>query len=133
MNDEAFFAAFERSAIGASEWTHRAHLRAAWLMLERHPLLEAHLRMRALIIRQNERHGLVETPARGYHETLTLVWLALVDRERARSPKAADSQAFVDAHAGALGKDAPLAHYTKERLMSLEARSRWVEPNLKPL
>jgi hypothetical protein len=30
-------------------------------------------------------------------------------------------------------RDLPLRHYTKERLMSAEARFGWVEPDLRPI
>jgi len=31
------------------------------------------------------------------------------------------------------GPDVPLAYYSRERLMSWEARTRWLEPDLQPL
>jgi hypothetical protein len=100
--------------------------------LDRHPLDEAHLLMRVGIIRLNAFHELVETPARGYHETLTRVWLALVAKLRVTAIETT-SDAFVDAHGGALGREAVLAHYSRERLMSVRARAIFVEPDLAPL
>ena len=78
LTDEALWQAFSTSTLPAEAWTHRAHLRMAWLFLKRHPLDEAHLLLRVGIIRLNAFHGLVETPVRGYHETLTRLWLALI-------------------------------------------------------
>jgi len=40
---------------------------------------------------------------------------------------------FLDRHAASLGKDAPLRHYTRERLLSPLARARFVDPDLLPL
>jgi hypothetical protein len=102
----------------------------AWLHLERYALDEAHLRMRAGIVRLNAAHGLVESPARGYHETLTRVWLVLVAEAR-RLARAADSRAFVADHP--LDRDAPLRFYSRERLFSLAARSMFVAPDRAPL
>lgn len=132
LGDEELWSAFGASALPATAWTHRAHLRVAWLFLKRHPLDDAHLLMRAGIIRLNAFHGLVETPARGYHETLTRVWLALI-AALMKATDAASSGAFVDACAGALGKEAALRHYSRERIFSVRARAMFVEPDLAPL
>jgi hypothetical protein len=130
LDDSALWIAFHARTLPETAWTHVAHLRVAWMYLARHSLDEAHLLMRVGIIRLNSAHGLVETPQRGYHETLTRVWLALVAAARARD-QSADSRAFVATHA--LGRDAPLRHYTRERLFSLEARTIFVAPDLAAL
>jgi len=88
--------------------------------------------MRVGIIRLNASHGLVETAARGYHETITRVWLAVV-RQLMQEVAAESSLAFVEACGDRLAKDALLRHYSRERLMSVEARARFVEPDLAPL
>jgi hypothetical protein len=132
MDDHALWEAFTESRLPADRWTHREHLRVAWMYLDRHPLDEAHVLMRVGIIRLNAFHELVETPARGYHETLTRVWLALVAKLRTTATETT-SDAFVEAHAGSLGRDAVLSHYSRERLMSVRARAIFVEPDLAPL
>jgi hypothetical protein len=127
MDDAQLWEAFCGARLPASGWTHREHLRVAWMHLERYDLDDAHILMRVGIIRLNAFHGLVETPERGYHETLTRVWLSLVAAAR-RVDGGADSASFLAAHASALGKDAPLQYYSRERLLSHEARARFVEP-----
>ena len=130
--DEALWATFHDRTLAHAEWNHTAHLRIAWLHLERQGLDAAHVLMRVGIIRLNAAHGLVETPERGYHETLTRVWLVLVADARRRD-RGADSHAFVAAHTHALGRDAPLRHYSRDRLFSLAARARFEPPDLAPL
>jgi hypothetical protein len=130
VTDDALWTAFHERTLSDGDWTHTTHLRVAWMHLARYHIDEAHLRMRVGIILLNAVHGLVETPQRGYHETLTRAWFALVAEERRRDP-CADSAAFVAAHA--LGRDAPLRHYTRERLFSLEARSVFVPPDVSAL
>ena len=88
--------------------------------------------MRAGIIRLNASHGLVEGPERGYHETLTRVWLALVAAAR-RASTTTDSRAFVAESSAALAKSAALRFYTRETLLSLRARAVFVESDLAPL
>ena len=132
FDDDALWRAFHAQALPEPAWTHRAHLRVAYLYLKRHPLDEAHVLLRVGIIRLNAAQGLVETPSRGYHETLTRAWLALV-ADAARGADWPDSARFVDANAARLASDAPLRHYTRERVTSLEARARFIEPDLAPL
>lgn len=130
LDDDALWAAFHARTLSHARWNHAAHLRMAWLHLERYGIEEAHLRIRAGIIRLNASHGLVESPARGYHETLTRVWLLLVAEAR-RLARGGDSRSFLAAHR--LERDAPLRFYSRERLFSLEARSTFVPPDLASL
>lgn len=133
MNDDELWAAFQGRSLPHADWTHRAHLRVAWMHIERWPSLdEAHLRMRVGIIRLNTAHGLEETPLRGYHETLTRVWLSLVAAAR-KLDASSDSEAFLATHAVLLDRAAPLRHYSKERLFSGPARSIFITPDVAPL
>ena len=130
IDDDSLWRAFHDRTLVHAEWTHTAHLRVAWLHLARHALDEAHLRMRVGIIRLNAAHGLVETEIRGYHETLTRVWLVLV-RDASRRMPCADSVSFV-ARPG-LDRDAPLRYYSRERLFSVAARAMFIAPDLAAL
>jgi ribosomal protein S18 acetylase RimI-like enzyme len=130
LDDDALWQAFQDRVLPRSGWTHAEHLRIAWMHRSRYCLEEAHLRLRAGIIRLNAAHGLVETSQRGYHETLTRTWLALVAEARERVP-CADSATFLAACA--LEREAPLRYYTRERLFSLAARATFVAPDLAPL
>ena len=121
---------FHAATLPVTEWLHEAHLRVAWMYLRGHSLDDAHILMRVGIIRLNASHGLVETPARGYHETMTRVWLRLVAAAMRSAPEHAASRPFLEAHAASLAKDAPLRHYTRERLFSATARARFVEPDV---
>ena len=132
MDDQELWQAFGSATLPEKNWTHQEHLRVAWLYSSRHPLDEAHVLMRVGIIRLNASHGLVETAARGYHETITRVWLAVV-RALMKEMPAESSLAFVEAGGDRLARDALFRHYSRERLMSVEARARFVEPDLAPL
>ena len=132
MVDDALWEAFTTAALPEENWTHRSHLRVAWLFSSRHTLDEAHVLMRVGIIRLNAAQGLVETPARGYHETITRVWLMLVRSLMSEFPATA-SAVFVDDAGAWLAREALFRHYSRERLLSVEARARYVEPDLEPL
>lgn len=130
LDDPSLWRAFQDHTLHHAEWTHVAHLRVAWLHMARHDLDEAHLRMRIGIIWLNAAHGLVESETRGYHETLTRVWLVLVRDARRRHP-CPDSVSFL-ATPG-LDRDAPLRYYSRERLFSVAARAVFVAPDIAEL
>jgi hypothetical protein len=135
MEDELLWYRFGQQKLSVVEWTHVAHVRVAMLHLARWPLDEAHVLMRVGIVRLNASHGLVETAKRGYHETITRGWLALlapiVARETSMNGELRTA-AIVAQRGPLLGRDALLRHYSNERLFSLEARARYVEPDLAP-
>ena len=130
LDDDALWSAFHDRALDHAQWTHAAHLRVAWLHLARYELDEAHLRMRVGIIRLNLAHELVETEVRGYHETLTRVWLVLVRAAR-RQMVHADSASFLEEHG--LDRNVPLRFYSRERLFSVAARAVYLPPDLTEL
>ena len=132
MDDEELWQAFSSSALGHAQWTHETHIRTAFLFIQRFALDEAHLRIRAGIIRLNERHGLVESSARGYFETMTRVWLILVSDAYKRSG-APTSQELLTRCPELQDRQLPLRHYSRELLMSLKARAIFVPPDLAPL
>lgn len=132
LDDKALLSAFLERRISHRGWTHIAHVRTACIYSAQHDLDEAHLRIRAGIIRLNERHGLVESSARGYFETLTRAWLHLVDEARRRTG-IDDSRVLIEAAPELLDRDLPLRHYSKERLSGVRPRSVFVSPDLAPL
>ena len=132
MDDGELWRRFAAQELSHAEWNHVAHVRTAWLHVARYELDEAHLRMRAGIIRLNHKHGLVESIERGYFETLTRVWLHLV-RAAGRRCGASSSIELLERCPEILDRSLPLRHYSKERLMSARARAVFVEPDLEPL
>ena len=132
MDDDELWRRFARRELTHTEWTHAMHLRTAFLHLARYDLDEAHLRMRAGIIRLNERHGLEETPQRGYFETMTRAWLHLVGAARRRT-EAVTSLQLLEKVPELMDRGLPLRHYSKALLMSARARAIFVEPDLEPL
>jgi len=117
------------------DWTHAAHFAATlWLMRHR-PGMDLARDMPGLIRAFNEAKGGVNSDTSGYHETITQASL------RAARP-------FLDANppdlplwqiVGALMKSELgnpnwlLEYWSRDRLMGVEARRAWMEPDLKPL
>jgi hypothetical protein len=124
---ESFIRAFEDGSLSKSEWTHSRHLVMALWYLRHHNRDEATSLIRDGIQRFNERQGNLT----GYHETITLAWVAVIDQFLS----VRDLDVPVSVLAGDLlrqcgDKNYLLRFYSKKRLFSDEARVRWVPPDL---
>jgi hypothetical protein len=127
-------AAFESHELPRGEWTHRMHLTvAAWYVLWYGP--EAALdRVRDAIQSYNAAHGIVTTPTSGYHETMTRFYVWLVSRAVCRAGVSEALAALVNRVVDECeDRQLPYAYYSRERLQSFDARSKWVEPDLASL
>lgn len=133
LDDEALLAGFEAAALQPCTFTHTAHLRVAWIYLERLGFEGAVAAMRQGIPALNAAHGLVEELTRGYHDTLTLTWLTLVSATRRVHGAGSDSAAFVAAHPQLRSSKLPRLYYSKQRLVTEAAKARFVSPDVAPL
>ncbi len=126
--DAEFLSRFEAADLSPAEYGHREHLRTAWLYLRERGAGEALAAVRDGIRKLSTAHG---APGR-YHETLTCLWIALVDKARRASPDGGFEDLLRD-HPALLDRETPLRFYSPERLWSDEARAGWVEPDREPL
>jgi hypothetical protein len=96
--------------------------------------LEATNYIRNGIKQYNHAIGIKTTKDSGYHETITLFWIEIVRRYLS---VAIANGSFVDIANGLIDSCAnphlPLEYYSRELLMSWDARKSWVKPDLKPL
>lgn len=129
-NDDEFVSEFEQGAIAAEEWNHASHVRLAYTYLKRYGYEDALTRIRPRIIRQFERIGVPDALDMGYHETLTVAWLRLVHNAIAGHGEERDFAAFSAEHPYLLTRRLVRALYTRDRLVSWEAKREFVEPNL---
>ena len=117
------------------EWTHAAHFAAAlWLMRYRADL-DAARDMPGMIRAYNESAGRVNDDSGGYHETITQASLRALRGVLDAYPPDVPVYRIVNAlMASSLANPNWLLEYwSQPRLMSVEARQQWVEPDLKPL
>lgn len=130
---EDLVARFEAGSLPLAEWHHAEHLAVATWYVRRLPFDAAVAALRAGIQRFNAGHGIVTTPELGYHETVTVYFARRIRAilEAPGAPPAAEGLGAVLAELG--DKMTILRHYTRERVMSAEARAGWVEPDLAPL
>jgi hypothetical protein len=131
---DALVQAFEACTLPRSQWTHGAHLSVALWYLRNHSANEAAAAIRSGIKRYNDANGVRTTQTGGYHETMTLFWTCAVSFYLGQAGGARSILALANGMLRLFrNKNLPLEYYTRERLMSSQARTSWVEPDLKPL
>jgi hypothetical protein len=117
------------------KWTHEAHLAATTYLLLRRPDIDLDQEVPGLIRRYNESVGGVNSDSEGYHETITRVFLhavrLFVSEMDASKPL---HELINDLLLSPMGRrDWPLRFYSAERLLSVEARREFIEPDLQAL
>jgi hypothetical protein len=132
-SDETFLTQFEACTWPLEQWHHREHIKLAYLYLLRHPMEIAMERMRAGLQAYNVAYHVPDALDRGYHETITQAWMRLVHLTLCEFGPAESADAFVDSHTQLLSKRALLFFYSRDRVMSLEAKREFIPPDLAPL
>jgi hypothetical protein len=116
-------------------WTHAAHFAAAVWLIAGQPVLDPERDMPGLIRAYNAATGGVNSDTEGYHETITQASLRATRGFLAGLPD--DTPLFEACNrlmATKFGRpDWLLAHWTRDRLFSVEARRGWVEPHVRAL
>ncbi|AFY58752.1 hypothetical protein Riv7116_6413 [Rivularia sp. PCC 7116] len=145
MNDEtrnykteadikSLIAKFENFTLPRSEWNHQAHLTVALWYLNRDDEQEAINIIRQSIQRYNAAMGIKTTKDGGYHETLTLFWVRMVSHYLSvNKEKSSIPETTIAIYRIYRDKHLPFQYYSRDLLMSWEARTNWVEPDFKPL
>lgn len=125
---------FEACTLPRIEWTHHAHLVVALCYLVPHEEALATKLIRDGIKRYNEACGIETTKTSGYHETITLFYIRVIGKFLSEANLDCTLAALANSLINAYGhKNLPLKYYSRERLMSWEARTAWLEPDLKTL
>ena len=133
MDDHAFLAEFEAAAIPKDRWTHRDHVRMAFLYLKDHSFTEALCRIRSGIQALNATHPVTESGSLGYHETVTVAWARLIRSAMGNDDHAASFDEVIGSNPQLLRKKLLADYYTADRVLCPEARSSFVDPDLSPL
>lgn len=111
------------ASLPQAEWTHAAHVTAAHTLVRRLGPAAALVAVRASIPRLNDAHGVPNSDGDGYHETLTVFFMAAVADCVARGLD-------LDATLQAMTREAPLAYWSRAVLFSVAARRGYVPPDL---
>jgi hypothetical protein len=114
------------------EWTHEAHLAATTYLVLKRPEIDLDAELPGFIRRYNESVGGVNSDTEGYHDTITRAYLHgirlfLNEADVSRPIHELVNELLMSP----MGRrDWPLRFWSKMRLMSVEARRGWIEPDL---
>lgn len=131
-NPTLLVTAFETGVLPREQWTHAAHLVVALYYAHNHRT-EAYAKMREGIQRYNRLTGLVETPTRGFHETITRAWFQLVLHFLDLFDDGRPVESLAQDLVTLFPKDELFRYYTRDALLSSDARKGLVDPDLRPL
>jgi hypothetical protein len=117
------------------EWTHEAHLAATSYLVLKRPEIDLDVELRGIISGYNESVGGRNTDTEGYHDTITHAYLRGIRLFLAEADIGRPIHELVnELLMSPMGRrDWPLRFWSKERLVSVEARRNWVEPDLKAM
>jgi hypothetical protein len=117
------------------DWTHEAHLATTTYLLTRRPDIDIDKELPGFIRAYNESVGGVNSDSEGYHETITRVFLHGVRLFLAEADLDEPLHELVnELLLSPMGRrDWPLRFYSAERLFSVEARRKFVPPDIAAL
>ena len=118
-----------------TEWTHEAHLAATTYLLLKHPEIDLDAALPGLIRAYNESVGGVNDDSQGYHDTITRAYLHGIRLFLSEADRSEPIDDLVNdlLHSPMGQRNWPLRFWSKERLMSVEARRSYVPPDLAAL
>ena len=136
MNDEELLRKFEDLTLPFAQWTHRAHVKVAFLYLKLHSFEEALLRIRRGIQAYNAHNQVPESPTSGYNETTTHAFLHLIAATMSnygQQMPTPTADSFCDTHPQLMTRNVLRLFYSPQQRMHPQAKSRFIEPDLAPL
>jgi hypothetical protein len=136
MDDKEFLEQVLSCTLPLKEWTHRAHVKFAFLCLKTASFDDALIKLRNGIQAYNSAHRVEESPTSGYNETTTRAFLHLVASTMyfyGTTFPTPDSDSFCDAHPQLMNRYILRLFYSPEQRMHRDAKASFVEPDLAPL
>jgi hypothetical protein len=131
--DQTFLQHFEDATLPSEQWHHPEHIKMAYLYLCAYPFETALPRLRHKIMALNTVHRVPDALTRGYHETITQVWLRLVEFSLDEYGPAESADDFYAQHPQLAHHRILRLFYSREHLLSPRAKAEFVEPDLTPL
>lgn len=130
---EELVQAFILKKLPIEKWTHQAHLTVAIWHLLNHTKEEAIYLLRCRIITYNESVGTINSTKGGYHETITLFWIWVIDIFLKRNQGNILELTHNFLKSKYADKNLLLKFYSKQYLFSIQSRACWNEPDLMEL
>ncbi|MGE0769370.1 MAG: hypothetical protein AB7L90_23260 [Hyphomicrobiaceae bacterium] len=117
-----------------ADYHHREHLISTVYVLRTYPSVDWFTELPNRIRRFNEANGGKNTDTAGYHHTITMFYIELIERFLAPRRHLDLPQACKELLSSRLASsNLMFAYYSRERLFSRDARSGWIAPDLRPV
>ncbi len=130
INDDEFINDFESCSL--TNWSHKTHLRMAWLYLTRNDRRVAVNKIFDGIKKFIQTSQLARKTT--FHFTMTYFWIQMIDLAIAESPKNLSFDAFLRLNPHLMNGGLFLDYYKKDTLLNNpKAREEMVLPDIKPL
>ncbi len=136
MLDAEFLASFEDCSLTLEQWDHRAHVKVAYLYLERNSFADALSRIRDGIKKFNAAHDVPDGPLMGYNETTTVAFVHLVAATMAAYAEycpVASADEFCDQDSQLMSRHILRLFYSPKRRSHPDAKERFIKPDLAEL
>src|SRR5690242_9116586 len=130
MDDAELLRSFEDCTLPFAQWTHRCHVKVAYLYLRQLSFDQALARVRAGIRKYNAANQVPEGPTSGYNETTThamLHLIAAVMRAYDGTFPTDSADAFCDAHPQLMTRHVLRLFYSPQRRMHPLAKTQFIE------
>ena len=121
---------FISKTLPKEQWTHHAHLTTAIWHLKNYDVDEATCLLKSGIISYNLSVGGINTGSAGYHETLTIFWITIVDyfvRHHSHHTLTDTCNTFLQSNLA--DRALPFHFYIKENILSKAARAKFMQPD----
>ena len=128
MDGSEFLRKFLRGWPRDERFRHYDHLRAAWLVIERHGAAPA----TEIVGERLKGMAVARGVAPLYNETMTRFWIRFIAHVRETTGATTIDEA-IEKVPMLLDKNLALRHWSRTSLFGPDARTRWVEPDLVPL
>ena len=126
---DEFLAAFEAGTLPKERWTHGAHLLAGAWYVHGFGQAAAINHMRTCVRRYNEAVGGKNTATSGYHETITVFWIKVLDALLLETQPIARAEfAALAVERFEAQRDLFRRFYDFDVIASTEARAEWIPP-----
>ncbi|MGB0579266.1 MAG: GNAT family acetyltransferase [Limisphaerales bacterium] len=133
VSDDEFIKQFEDRTLPFQKWTHRAHVKVAYLYLRDHPFDDALHKIRKNIKTYNAANNVPEEQFSGYNETTTHTFLRLVQATINAYEgifPSDNADAFCDTHLQLRTTHLMRLFFTPEQRQHPDAKEQFVEPDL---
>lgn len=124
LSDDALLQAVRDCDYPIGDFRHLDHLRLGWILLHRMDAASAADEAATLIRSLGLHHG----KGHAYHETITRAWMWLLATHDEHS-----FEEFLSQNQNRISKGLLNEFWSSEVLDSVEARSSWVDPDVRPL